>query len=106
MEMPRLGKSVISVVRLEKDLSGELKPVVLYKKAEGKVKKQSVGLKTLDKGLMRLVRAQQAFLQSYVSHHDVSKTKKADGWLIDLAPNLLEAGRTAQKKLKLNLPLM
>jgi hypothetical protein len=107
VEMPRLGKSVISVVRLEKDSRGDLKPVVLYKRAEGRVKKESPGLKALDKGLMRVVRAQQAFLDSYVSRHDNSKTKKADGWAIDLAPNILEAGRVARKKLKLNnLPLM
>jgi hypothetical protein len=105
--MPRLSKSVVSVVRLQKDSKGDLTPVVLYRKAEGKKKKESPALKALDKGLMRVVRSQQAFLDSYTSRHDASQTKKADGWAIDLAPNIIEAGRTAKKKLKINrLPLM
>jgi hypothetical protein len=100
MEMPRLSKSVVSAVRLERDASGDLKPVVLYRKPQAKKKKGSAVIGTLDKGLMRLVRVQQAFLNTYTEKHDQSNAKKKDGWVLEMTPNLVDAGRAAQKKLK------
>jgi hypothetical protein len=101
MEMTRFGKSVIRVVRLDKDGGGCYTPVTLYEKPEGKKKKGSLLLRKVDKHNMRLVKAQHAFLDSYTSRHDESNRKKKDGWLVDLVPNVVESGRTAGKKLKI-----
>jgi len=107
MEMPRLSQSVISAVRLEKDASGGFKPVVIYQKPQRKKKKESPAVKLVDKSLRRMIKAQKSFLDRYMSLHDQSNSKKKDGWVIDLAPNLATAGRTGVKKLKLDrLPLM
>ena len=106
MEMPRLSRSVVKAVRLETDRSGSYTPIVIYKRPQSKKKKGSPGLRVLDRTLRRSINAQKAFLDSYMSAHGQSNTKKKDGWIIDLAPNLMTAGRNGVKKLRLNrLPL-
>ena len=102
MELPRLSESVVRVVRLEKDAGGGLRPVVIFQKPQAKKKKGSPVLKSLDKGVRRLVKAERAMLDAYQSRHDESNSRRKDGWVIDLAPNVLESARSARKKLKLN----
>jgi hypothetical protein len=106
MEMPRLSKSVVKAVRLEKDHSGALTPIVIYKKPLAKKKKGTPGFNLMDKSLRRMVNAQKAFLDTYINSHAQSNAKKKDGWVIDLAPNLMMASRNGVKKLRLNrLPI-
>ncbi|HXA50698.1 MAG TPA: hypothetical protein VNV86_10360 [Candidatus Acidoferrum sp.] len=104
MEMPRLSKSVKKVIRLDKDASGAVKPVVLYESPQGKEKKSATGIRLLDKSVRRSIEAQQAFLERYMSLHDRSNTKKRNGWVIDLAPNMMDAGQKFVKKLKIDEP--
>jgi hypothetical protein len=100
MEMPRLSGSVVSAIRLERDASGDLKPVVLYTRPQAKKKKGSPWMKAIDKGFMRVIEAEKTFLETYKAKHDKSNAKKKDGWVLDITPNVWDAGRAAQKKLK------
>jgi hypothetical protein len=101
MEMPRLSKSVKRAIRLDRDASGAYNPVVLYESPSAKKKKSAPGIRMLDKTLRRSINAQKAFLDRYMNLHERSKTKKRNGWIIDLAPNVMNAGRTFVKKLKI-----
>jgi hypothetical protein len=102
MERLRLGKSVRSVVQLQRDSSGQLTPVLLHGKAQsGKKKKGSPGLRLLDRAARRLLRAQQAFTDSYLSRHTRSNSKRRDGWLTDLGQNVSRARAKGVRKLKL-----
>jgi hypothetical protein len=104
MEMPRLSRSIKKAIRLDRDAVGGYKPIVLYESPEGKKKKGTPGIRVLDKTVRRSIKAQQAFLDRYMSLHEQSNTKKRDGWVIDLAPNVMYAGRTFVKRLKIRIP--
>ena len=101
MEMPRLSKSVKKAIRLEKGPSGEYKPVIIYESQQAKKKKGSTGFRVLDKALRRSIDAQKAFLDRYLSLHERSNSKEKNGWVMDLAPNMMKSGRTFVKKLKI-----
>lgn len=101
MEMPRLSKSVKKAIRLEKGPSGEYKAVTIYESPEPKKKKGFTGFRILDKSLRRSIGAQKAFLDRYLSLHEQSNHKEKDGWVMDLAPNMMKSGRTFVKKLKI-----
>ena len=102
MERLRLGKSVQSVVQLQKDSTGGgYTPVVIYKKVGRKKKKSSQGLRIVERAVRNLANAQQAFASSYLSRHNQSNQKEKDGWIPDLAQNVWRARRTGARKLKL-----
>ena len=101
MEMQRLGKSVRKVIQLQKDDAGNVIPVVLYKKSDRK-RKVSPLLEPLDKAVRKVAASQVAFANSYVDRHNRSNQKRADGWVGDLATNIVEAGRNGAKKLRID----
>ena len=100
MKIARINKSVLKVVRLEKDANGNPAPTVLYKKAS-KRKKQTGGLRGLEKVVRRYAKAESEYADAYLEKHERSNSKKKDGWLKDLAPNLARAERKGVKKLRL-----
>jgi hypothetical protein len=100
MEKLRLTKGVRRVTKIERDASGNVTPVTVYRAKKKKRKKSSWGLRTLDKGTRRLARAQSSASDSYLSRHERS-SKKKDGWATDLPKNVLRAGRKGSKKLKI-----
>lgn len=101
MEMPRLSKSVEKVIRLNSDAAGHHSAETLYEKPDGKKKKGSPVLRGVDRANMRVLKAGRAFIDDYTGRHDSSNKERKDGWLLDLTPNVIEAQRTARKKLKL-----
>lgn len=101
MEMPRLSKSVEKVIRLDSDGAGHYTAVTVYEKPEGKKKKGSPVLRKIDKGNMRVLKAQREFLDDYKERHDKSNLERKDGWILDLPANVIEAQRKARKELKL-----
>ena len=101
MEMPRLSKSVKRAIRLERGPSGEYKPVTIYESPQRKKKKGFTGFRILDKSLRRSIGAQKAFLDRYLSLHEQSNSKKRNGWVMDLAPNMMKSGQRFVKKLKI-----
>jgi hypothetical protein len=106
MEIPRVSKSVEKIVRLEKDKSGAVKPVVLYTKPRSKRKKGSPGVRGIEKAVWRLANAQRAYIDTYVGLHNNSNRKNKDGWLIDLGKNVTKAARRGRKNLRINRWIM
>ena len=102
MEIPRVSKSVEKIVRLEKDKSGTVKPVVLYQKPRSKRKKGSQGVRVIEKAIWRLANANRAYVDSYVGLHNNSNRRNKDGWLIDLGKNVAKASRRGKKALRVN----
>jgi hypothetical protein len=100
MQIARINKSVLKVVRLEKDANGNAVRTVLYKK-KGNRKKMTAGLRPLERVVRRVAKAQSSFVDTYVEKHERSNSKKRDGWLVDLVPNVARAGNKGTKKLRL-----
>ena len=94
----RLPKDIKSITVLKVDGDGE--SVTVYK-AKKKRKKQSAGLKPIERWARRNMMAQQTFADTYLKKHEGSNGKRRDGWLRDLGTNLLRANRRAGKKLKI-----
>jgi hypothetical protein len=101
MQISRMNKSVKKVIQLEKDSAGKPAPVVLYKRS-GDRKKMSSGLRPLEKAVRRLVTAESAALNTYLDKHERSNQKSKNGWLKDMVPNMVDAGKEGKKKLRLN----
>src|SRR5690349_9431957 len=98
MEIARINKSVVKVVQLKHDESGKLAPIVLYEKPNKK-KKISGPLKPLEKGLVRLAKAQVAFANKYLEGHQRSNEKNRNGFLRDMPSNIVDAETVARRKL-------
>lgn len=98
-DKPRLQGSVKRITQLKKDDSGAVVPVTIYKK-RGKKRKVSGPLQPIEKAVRRLATAQVAFSNSYRDRHNRSNEKKRDGWVVDLIPNIADAGRKGSKKLR------
>src|SRR5438477_9444689 len=105
MEMPRLGKSVVRVIQLEKDANGKVAPHVMYKKA-GRKKKMSAPLRPIEKAVRRLASAQAASADKYLDLHQRSNRKNKDGWVRDIFGNLLDAEKRGRKKLRIKRLVM
>jgi len=102
MEFPRLTQSVVRVTRLEPASGGVYTPVVLFEQSCAKKKKKgSRILRELERGERRAITAGRTFLDTYSRRHEESNIRRKDGWLIDMAPNMVEAGLAASKKLRL-----
>ena len=95
-------KSVREVSMIRRDEDGGVSRTVLYKGEKRKKKKQTMGLKTLERMAHEAARAEDAFASSYLSRHEGSNEKKRDGWIRDLNKNLYKASKTAGKKVKVN----
>ena len=101
METPRLNASVRRVTILQKDSTGAIAPVVIYRSAARKKKGTDV-LRPFEKAARRLVEAQERAAQSYRARHERSNQKKRDGWIRDLPANVFRASRKGTKALKLS----
>ena len=107
MEFPRLTHSVVRVTRLEPAPGGVYTPVVLFEQPSAKKKKGSRILRELERGERRAITAGRTFLDTYSRRHEESNIRRKDGWVIDMAPNVVEAGLAASKKLRLfRLPVL
>ena len=101
MELLRVGKSVRKVIKLQNDSTGKPVPVVLYEKT-GKKRKISRELQGLEKGARRIADAQNVFASTLLMRHNRSNQKRRDGWVRDLAPNVIKAARKSVKRLRVN----
>ena len=84
----------------ESDGGGQLRPRTVYK-GRRKRKRQTAGLKPLERIVRIGADAGDAFSGTYRKRHRRSNTKRKDGWLRDSAANLAKAGDRARKKLDL-----
>jgi hypothetical protein len=100
MPVDHISKSVCRIVRLEKDDSGNFAPVVIYETKAGR-RKISEPLRPLEKVVRRIASAQSTYLSTYLAKHERSNVRSRDGWLRDLTPNILDAAKQGQKKLRI-----
>jgi Family of unknown function (DUF6312) len=99
MDMSRLTKSVRQITVLQRDGSGALSPVVVFKRRRSK-KKSTRLLRPLEKSTRSIAEATDAFTGSYLKRHKRSNRKHRDGWLRDVPGNNVKATRKALKKIR------
>jgi len=100
MQEIRISKG-IKRITIPQSVSGQ--PTLVYKaKGKKKRKKQSRGLRGLEKLLRRGAKSQETYADAYLRRHKRSNRKKRDGWMKDLASNMVRAQDKSRKKLKLN----
>lgn len=99
MESPRFALSVRRVTAFERDSTGALLAVTLYRRA-GSKKKGSRFLRPLETVVRRLADAQETAAEKYLAEHRRSNHKRRSGWLRDLALNTAKASRSGAKRLK------
>jgi hypothetical protein len=95
----KIEKSVARITIVRTDALGNALPSVIYRK-DKKSKKQSPGLKTLEKITRHLVTAQTTGTENYLMHHKKSNGKKRDGWIRDLGSNVARAQSKTIKELR------
>lgn len=90
-------KDIKEIILLKKGEGEGLAAVTVYK-ATSKRKKQSDGLKVVERLARRNAEAQQAFANAYLQRHGRSSEKKRDGWFWALGENMMRSSKRAQKK--------
>lgn len=100
MELPRLSKTIRRVTVVERDASGAMQAVAVYVRRRRR-KRQTRGLKPVERAVRAISRAGDAFTTTYRSRHGRSNRKRRDGWLRDSLLNLANAGDKARRKLDL-----
>jgi hypothetical protein len=99
MESPRFAGSVRRITILEKDRSGAVVAVTVYRRARAR-KKGSRLLRPLETAVRRWAEATESYASQYLDEHRKSSRKRGDGWLRDLPENTLKASRKGAKRLK------
>jgi hypothetical protein len=101
MDTPRLSRKIQRITVFDRDVTGSLRPVVLFDRRPKK-KKQTKGLKPVERLVRTLADANDKFGSSYASRHRRSNRKRRDGWLRDMAVNYAKAGNKARKELEVS----
>jgi len=102
MQLARLNKNVVKVIRLDNDGPGLISPTVVYEKPKAKRKKMSKPLRPVEKAMRRIASAESAFAGAYLDKHNRSNEKNKDGWARDIIPNLVKAADKGKKKLRIS----
>lgn len=101
MDTPRLSRKVRRITVFDRDATGSLRPVVVFDR-RAKRKKQTKGLRPLERGARTLADANDAFATTYARRHRRSNRKRKDGWLRDWTSNLAKAGNKGVKELEVS----
>jgi hypothetical protein len=101
MDMPRLSKSVRRVTVLQRDASGAVSPVVVFRR-ERKTKKQTAFIKPFEQFGRSVVKVSDTATGEYLRRHKKSNRKHRDGWIRDAATNLVHANAKGAKKLRVS----
>ena len=67
-----------------------------------KKKKQTKGLKPIERLVRTVVDANDAYIGTYAARHRRSNRKRKDGWLKDVAANVSKAGNKSRKELEVS----
>ena len=100
MDMPRLSRTVRRITMLTRDDTGNVVPVVLFRRGR-KSKKGSTALRGVERVARRFGEATNAATERYLDRHKKSNKKRKDGWLRDANLNLTRAGQKGWKKFDL-----
>ena len=103
MDIQGVSKSSRRIAVLQRDPSGNIVPVVVYRRGRSKKKKGTRGFRVFERATHRIMKAQRSAADSYLSRHDKSNTKRRDGWIRDLPVNVVRAGEKVRRALKLPL---
>jgi Family of unknown function (DUF6312) len=101
MDTPRLSRKIQRITVFDRDVTGSLRPVVLFDRKRKK-KKQTKGLKPVERLVRTVADANDAFGSSYASRHRRSNRKRRDGWLRDMVVNFSKSGNKARKELEVS----
>lgn len=101
MDTPRLSRQVRKITIFDRDATGSLRPVVVFDRRRRK-KKQTKGLRPIERAVRTVVDANDAFGSTYASRHRRSNRKRRDGWLRDMAVNVAKAGNKGRKELEIS----
>ena len=97
LDTPRLSKTVRRITIFDRDSTGSLRPVVLFDRKR-KNKKQTKGLKPIERVVRTIADANERFGSTYLRRHRRSNRKRRDGWLRDMPVNVLRAGNKGLKE--------
>jgi len=100
--MPALSKSIRQIAVLQRDPSGHVVPVVVYRRGRS-TKKGTRGFSMFERATRRIMKAQRSAADSYLSRHEKSNTKRRDGWIRDLPLNLVRSGEKGRQALKMRI---
>jgi hypothetical protein len=100
MQAIRLGNKVVSITVLQQNSAGDVTPVVLFERKQGKARSTPV-LGTIERIIEQMMDAEIEFMDSYRRRFKDSSRKKRDGWLIDIGPNVFRAARDGMKKIRI-----
>jgi hypothetical protein len=103
MDNTRFAPSVCRIVVFERDSSGAVAAVTVYRRPTQR-KKSSRFLRPLETAARRWADATEAAAREYLDEHRRSSRKRPDGWLRDLALNTAKASRKGAKRLKIYRP--
>jgi hypothetical protein len=98
MDMPHVRATVRRITIFDSDSAGSLRPVVIYNRRRNK-KKQTKGLKPIERIVRAVADANDAIAGTYVKRHKRSNRKRKDGWLRDVLVNVSKAGDKGRKEL-------
>lgn len=98
MDMPHVRATVRKITIFDRDAAGSLRPVVIYNRRKKK-KKQTKGLRPVERIVRTMADANDAIASTYVKRHKRSNRKRKDGWLRDVVVNLSKAGDKGRKEL-------
>ncbi len=101
MDMPHVSATINRITIFDRDAAGHLKPVTIYKRRRGR-KKQTRGLRPLERSIRMIADANDRFSSSYLSRHRRSNRKRRDGWLRDITTNLSKAANKGRKEIDLS----
>jgi hypothetical protein len=101
MDTPRLSRKIQRITVFDRDVTGSLRPVVLFDRRPKK-KKQTKGLRPVERLVRTVVDANDAFGSTYARRHRRSNRKRRDGWLRDMVVNYSKAGNKARKELEVS----
>jgi hypothetical protein len=99
MDMPRLSKSVKRITVLQRNASGDMSPVVVFKRGRGK-KNGTQMLRPLERIMRSLAETGDAATGTYLRQHKKSNRKRKDGWVRDVPGNYVKAARKGIKELR------
>jgi transposase len=101
MDTPRLSTKIRRITVFDRDVTGSLRPVVLLDRRRKK-KKQTKGLKPIERLVRTVADANDAFGSAYARRHRRSNRKRRDGWLKDAFANVSKAGNKARKEFEIS----
>jgi hypothetical protein len=95
------AKSISRVMLLQRDSSGDVKSVTLYKQRRKK-KKSTWGLRGLERVACRTMDAQKAFADTLRDETKKSRRRTKNGWLLHLGNNVFKAISSGAKEVRLD----